>query len=55
MSKRRIRARVGWVWLEMGSWKRMSQQAMVPLLVPEQVEPGKVEKLRTETEATEFR
>lgn len=34
MERRRTRARDGWQWLEMGSWKRMSQQAMVPLLVP---------------------
>lgn len=34
MSSRLIRARAGWEWFEMGSWNRISQQAMVPLLVP---------------------
>lgn len=29
-----MRARAGCVWLEMGNWKRISQHAMVPLLVP---------------------
>lgn len=40
MSSRLIRARAGWEWLEMGSWNRISQHAMVPLLVPVGEEGG---------------
>ena len=52
MSSLLIRARAGWEWFEIGSWNRMSQQAMVPLLVPvEEIKDGStftgVEKVNT--------